>query len=231
MLKIVDLDVFYGGAQVLFGLSLEVKKNEIVSMVGRNGAGKTTLMKTVMGLVRARDGSIEVLGQDITKMPTEKIGKNVGYVPDYKGLFPTLTVLENLQISAYGCGLPLEQAMAILDHFPALKIFLKRRAGTLSGGEQQMLTVARTLLRKSPLILMDEPTQGLAPSIIDVLKKVIAKTREELGIAFLIVEQDITFAAEVAQRTYGLLTGSVVYEGTAKDLIETKAFEKFMVLS
>ncbi len=233
MLKVQNLDVYYGENRALSGVNLEVGKGEIVTVLGRNGAGKSTILRTIIGLVKPRGGSITLNGVDITGLVPEKIAtRGVAYVPDNKRLFPQLTVLENMRVSALGAHVQLESALkdGVLEYFPALKLFLGRKAGTLSGGEQQMLTIARALLRKSALVLMDEPSQGLAPSVIDGLKRAVLDSKKEFGISFLIVEQEIKFATEVAERIYGILNGSVVYEGTAKHFLNTEAYRQFLVI-
>ena len=231
MLKVENLDTYYGGSQVLFGVSLEVKDGEIISVLGRNGAGKTTLIKSIIGLVKSRHGTVKLDGHTLTGRTPEDIARaGVAYVPDDKRLFPYLTVRENLQVSALGTGDPNCSFEFILEYFPALKPFMQRKAGSLSGGEQQMLTIARALMRKPALALMDEPSQGLAPFVVESLKQAILDLNKENNTAFLVVEQEMHFATGVAKRLYGLLTGSVCYEGTTEHFYKTKAYEKFLAV-
>lgn len=234
MLEIQDLDVFYDGAQVLYGVSLAVRKGEIVSLLGRNGAGKSTLLKAIVGFVQPKRGSIKLNGRDITKWPLEKRTKGLGYTPDDKRLFGTLTVLENLQISALGSENPkasLRNLESILNYFPALKGMLKRKAVTLSGGEQQMLNLTRALSRSSGVFLLDEPTSGLAPALRENLSRAIVDLREKVGGSFLIVEQETTIPLKISDRIYGLLNGEIAFEGTPKEAIENKVLEDILMIS
>jgi ABC-type branched-subunit amino acid transport system ATPase component len=233
MLHIRNLHVYYGLSQALYDVSLEVKKGEIVAILGRNGAGKTTLMKTVIGFVKPKQGVIAVNGQNVIDWTPEKRAlSGIAYVPDNKRLFPQLTVWENLSISAIGARIKFspESGDSILGYFPKLNSLLQRKASTLSGGEQQMVALARALLRKPHIVLLDEPSQGLAPLVVDSLKKAILAFKNESKTSFLVVEQEIKFATEVAERIYGLLTGSVVYEGNKKDFLATQAFRKFLTI-
>lgn len=234
MLEIQDLDVSYNGTQVLYGVSLAVRKGEIVSILGRNGAGKSTLLKTIVGFVQPKRGSIKLNGRDITKWSLEKRTKGIGYTPDNKRLFGTLTVLENLQISALGSENPkasLGNLESILNYFPALKGMLKRKAVTLSGGEQQMLNLTRALSRSSGLFLLDEPSVGLAPAICESLSRAIVDLREKVGGSFLIVEQEISIPLKISDRIYGLLNGEIAFEGTPKEAIESKVLEDILMIS
>jgi len=232
MLEIENLDVYYGRNQALFGVTLEVQDGEIVSILGRNGAGKSTLLKSIIGLAKTSKGSIKFDGNILSALSPEKISRSgVAYVPDYKGLFPYLTAKENLQVSAIGSGNPKRSYDFILEYFPQLKPLLDRQADTLSGGEQQQLTIARSLMREAKLVLLDEPTQGMSPNVIEAFKKLILNLNEERGTAFLLVEQEIEFATDVSKRVYGMLTGSICYEGTPEHFYETKAYEKFLVVS
>ena len=234
MLEIQDLDVFYNGTQALYGVSLAVRKGEIVSILGRNGAGKSTLLKAIVGFVQPKRGSIKLEGEDITEWPLEKRTKGLGYTPDNKRLFGRLTVSENLQVSALGSEDPkacLENLESILSYFPALKEMLKRRAVTLSGGEQQMLNLTRALSRGSGLFLLDEPYAGLAPALRESLSRAIFELREKNGSSFLIVEQEITVPLKISDRIYGLLNGKIAFEGTPKEAIENKVLEDILMIS
>jgi len=234
MLEIQDLDVFYGGTQVLFGVSLTVKKGEIVSILGRNGAGKSTLLKSVVGFVTPKQGSIKVDGKDIVHWPLEKRTKGIGYQPDTKRLFGTLTAFENIRVSALGtknAKATMGNVEGILNYFHPIKGMMNRRAATLSGGEQQMLTLTRALAREVGLILLDEPSAGLAPAIRDNLAQAVTDQRDKSGCSFLIVEQEINIPLGISDRIYGLLNGKIAFEGTPKEAVETKAIEDILMIS
>jgi len=234
MLEIQDLDVFYGGTQVLYEISLSVKKGEIVSILGRNGAGKSTLLKSIVGFVPPTRGSIKLEGKDIVKWPLEKRTKGVGYTPDSKRLFGTLTALENLQVSALGSentATTLGNVENILNYFTPLKGLLNRRAATLSGGEQQMLALTRSLVRNAGLFLLDEPSAGLAPAIREELARAITELREKDGSSFLIVEQEIKIPLSISDKIYGLLNGKIAFEGTPQEAIEAHVIEDILMIS
>jgi len=224
MQTILDVDKinsFYGEAHVLHQIQLEVKKGEAVAILGRNGAGKTTLLRSILGLTPAKTGTIRFEGQDITHMPTNEIANlGLGWVPDNRRIFPTLTVRKNLEIaSKKGTDGQIHWDLErVYQHFPALKSLASQKGETLSGGEQQMLSVARTLMGNPSLILLDEPSEGLAPLIVrevmDIIKELTAT-----HLTTVLVEQNSMLALRVCTRVYVLDDGQNVYEGTAEDLL------------
>jgi branched-chain amino acid transport system ATP-binding protein len=224
MQTILDVDKinsFYGEAHVLHQIQLEVKKGEAVAILGRNGAGKTTLLRSILGLTPAKTGTIRFEGQDITHMPTNEIANlGLGWVPDNRRIFPTLTVRKNLEIaSKKGTDGQIHWDLErVYQHFPALKSLANQKGETLSGGEQQMLSVARTLMGNPSLILLDEPSEGLAPLIVrevmDIIKELTAT-----HLTTVLVEQNSMLALRVCTRVYVLDDGQNVYEGTAEDLL------------
>lgn len=220
MLAVEKINTFYGDAQVLFDVSLEIHEGEVVALLGRNGAGKTTAIRSIMGLTPPRRGRVLFKGEEIAGLPPYTIAnKGVGFVPDNRRIFPTLTVKQNLEIARKGGnggrgGWTLDR---IYQHFPKLREIEDRKGDVLSGGEQQMLTIARTLMGNPDLVLLDEPTEGLAPIMIAAVMKVIRELKEK-GETILLVEQNSTLALTVSQRAYILENGHVVYAGPAADL-------------
>ncbi|RLD94705.1 MAG: ABC transporter ATP-binding protein [Aquificota bacterium] len=217
LLKVEDIHTYYGDSYVLQGVSLEVKRGEVVALLGRNGAGKTTTLRTIMGIIKPRRGKILFKGVDITPMPAFKVARmGIGYVPQGRRLFPEMTVLENLKtgMRKKGNGDKLDE---IFDLFPALKDRLSQKASTLSGGEQQALSIARALLTEPEILLLDEPTTGLMPLLVSRLREVIEKLHED-GMAILLVEEKVPFALSVAERLYFMVKGKIAYEGSRRDL-------------
>jgi branched-chain amino acid transport system ATP-binding protein len=219
LLEIRDLDAWYGRAQVLFGVSLAVEAGEAAVLIGRNGAGKSTLMKSVMGLEVERRGTIRFNGVDIIGDPTHRIARRgIGYVPEDRRIFMDLTVSENLAVgrlpSASGAASTPE---AVFDLFPALAAMRERKGGQMSGGEQQMLTIARALMGNPRFLLLDEPSEGLAPVIVEVIAGAIAKLKAR-GVGLLLCEQNLTFARAVANRAFVLDRGHIRFAGTLADL-------------
>ncbi len=210
MLEIRGLDASYGdSSQVLRGIDLDVQPGEVVTLIGRNGAGKTTTLRAIMGDIPRRSGTVRFKGRDIIGLGPERICKlGMGYVPEDRGMFATLSVLENLTIGAplSKDGWPLERIFAL---FPVLKTRSAQKASALSGGEQQMLSIARPLYMGSSFLLLDEPTEGLAPVIIDVIAQVVAQLKAA-GLTVLLVEQNLGFATGVADRHYLIENGSIV---------------------
>jgi branched-chain amino acid transport system ATP-binding protein len=224
MLAVEKIDTFYGDAQVLFGISLEIHEGEVVALLGRNGAGKTTTIRSIMGLTPPRTGRVMFKEEDISGLPPYTIAnRGVGFVPDNRRIFPTLTVRQNLEIARKGGnsgrqGWTLE---GIYKHFPKLREIQDRNGEVLSGGEQQMLTIARTLMGNPDLVLLDEPTEGLSPIMVMEVMKIIRELKEK-GETILLVEQNSTLALTVSQRAYILENGHVVYAGPAEELIGNK---------
>ena len=215
VLQVQGLQTFYGKSHVLHGVDLEVREGEIVALLGRNGAGKTTTLRSVMGLTRARTGAVRMFGETTTAWPPYRIAAlGVGYVPEGRRIFANLTVEENLKV-------PLERPgpwtiARIYGLFPRLQERQANLGRQLSGGEQEMLAIARALLLNPKLLLLDEPSQGLAPRIVQDVFKVVGTMRDE-GIAVLLVEQNVHAAVAIADRAYVLDNGRVAYEGSAAE--------------
>ena len=231
MLKVNHIDVFYGKVQALFDVSLEVSGSDIVSVIGSNGAGKTTLMKTVMGINSPAKGSIEYDGKTISRWPTHRVVKErIVYVPEGREVFSALSVEENLEMGAYSLPLRkgdlkerLERAYAM---FPRLKERYRQAAGSLSGGEQQMLAIARGLMCDPKVLMLDEPSLGLAPVIVDEMFDSIVRINKENKIPIIIVEQNAFMAMYISQKTYVLEVGHVAAQGDSKVLINDPAIKK-----
>ncbi|MDP4106673.1 MAG: ABC transporter ATP-binding protein [Bacillota bacterium] len=229
MLTVKNLQVNYGSVQALKDISIEVKQGEIVTLIGSNGAGKSTLLKTISGLIRPKQGSITFEGKDLTSIPPEKIVSiGISHVPEGRRIFSGMTVMENLRIGAYqrkdkkGIEKDLEEVFSL---FPILKDRKNQDAGTLSGGEQQMLAISRALLAKPKLIILDEPSLGLAPVIIDKVFEFIEKIRDT-GITILLVEQNANLALEVSERAYVLETGEIKLTGESSELLKDEQIMK-----
>lgn len=224
MLKVNDIDVYYGNIQALRGISLEVNEGEIVTLIGANGAGKSTLLKTLSGLLKPKRGSIEYLGAAIDNKPAQSIVKvGISHVPEGRRVFANMTVEENLDLGAYlrkdREGIKRDLAH-VYELFPRLHERRKQISGTLSGGEQQMLAMGRALMSKPKLLLMDEPSMGLAPLMVKNIFNIIETVNKE-GVTVLLVEQNANMALSVANRAYVLETGKIVLSGTAKELQES----------
>jgi urea transport system ATP-binding protein len=218
MLSVEGLDVAYGGSQVLWSVDLDVPDGSVVCLMGRNGVGKTTLLRATMGLLPARAGRVTFDGADITRWsPDRRARAGIGYVPQGREIFPHLTVAENLRMAQLGCGRGdgLDEA---LELFPKLSVLLSRKGGVLSGGEQQMLAIGRALLTKPKLLMLDEPTEGIQPSLILMIEEAIRRIKTELGLAVLLVEQYLDFAERLADSYVILAKGAVVARGDTRDL-------------
>jgi urea transport system ATP-binding protein len=218
MLSVEGLDAAYGESQVLWGVDLRVPPGRVVCLMGRNGVGKTTLLRAIMGLLPARGGRIAFDGAGITTWsPDRRARAGIGYVPQGREIFPHLTVAENLEMALVGCRRAhgLDDA---LDLFPALRPLLGRRGGVLSGGEQQMLAIGRALLTRPKLLMLDEPTEGIQPSIILEIEEAIRRIRNDLGLAVLLVEQYLDFAEQLADEYVIMAKGAVVATGATTDL-------------
>ena len=207
----------YGPSRVLHGVSLEAKAGEVVSLLGRNGAGKSTTLKAIMSLVEVTSGAVRFDGRDITRTPTHEISRlGVGYVPEDRRIFGDLTVAENLIVGEQGSGG--WTVARVYAFFPKLGAMARRRAGSLSGGEQQMLTVARTLMGNPRLLLLDEPSEGLAPVVVRALGEQIAALKRE-GLTIVLSEQNLKFAARLADRAYIIERGVIRFGGAMADLL------------
>lgn len=228
MLKVNGVDNFYGKVQVLHDLSIQVGEQSIVSIIGANGAGKTTLMKTIVGALKPNKGNIQFCSKDITKLPTHKIVlEGITYVPEGLKIFPELTVQENLEMGAYvRKGLSKTQLNneleELYDIFPRLKERIKQLGGTLSGGEQQMLAIARGLMRQPKLLMLDEPSLGLAPIIVDEVFSAITRINKERKLPILLVEQNAYAAMEISDFTYVLELGRITQSGKSQDLLHSE---------
>ncbi|MCH3913984.1 MAG: ABC transporter ATP-binding protein [Acidaminococcaceae bacterium] len=223
MLKVDNLVVSYGGIEALKGISLEVPDGEIVTIIGANGAGKSTLLRSIIGLVKTKSGSIKYNEKELTGLNSQAIvAQGISLVPEGRRVFPNLSVLENLQIGAYmrkdSAGIQ-KDIEAIYEKFPRLQERNWQMAGTLSGGEQQMLAVGRAMMSRPKLLLMDEPSLGLAPLIIKNIFTIIQQLNKE-GITVLLIEQNANMALKVAHRAYVLETGNITMTGTGKELLE-----------
>jgi urea transport system ATP-binding protein len=218
MLAVERLDVAYGGSQVLWGVDLTVGVGQIVCLMGRNGVGKTTLLRTVMGLLPVRAGKVTFDGDDITRWSADRRARaGIGYVPQGREIFPHLSVEENLRVAQLGCGRG-NGMDDVLDLFPALRRLLTRKGGVLSGGEQQMLAIGRALLTRPKLLILDEPTEGIQPSIILEIEESVRRIKRDLGLAVLLVEQYLDFAERLADGYVIMAKGSVVAAGETREL-------------
>ena len=225
MLEVDKINVYYGDIHILWDVSFKVNKGELVSIVGSNGAGKTTILKTVCGILHPRTGTIKFLGQEIHSLPPEKIVElGVTLIPEGRRLFTQMTVEENLLIGAYNKRArdSIEDSLEwVFQLFPILKERRKQMAGTLSGGEQQMLAIARGLMSKPKLLMLDEPSLGLAPKLVVTIFKTIEELKKE-GITLLLVEQNVYLALQTANRAYVLENGRIVLSGKSSDLLHDK---------
>ncbi|HMN80412.1 MAG TPA: ABC transporter ATP-binding protein [Burkholderiaceae bacterium] len=219
MLAIAGLHAYYGKSHVLHGVDLQVRKGEIVSLLGRNGVGRSTMVKAVMGLVDC-SGSIDFAGRQLVgRKPFEIAQLGLGYVPENRDIFPTLTVAQNLVLGQKGRHAGTWKLDDMYRMFPRLKEREHTQAGVLSGGEQQMLTLCRTLMGDPELIMIDEPTEGLAPKIVEQVGEFLKELKNR-GISVLLVEQKLAIALEISQRVYVMGHGHIVFEGTPQDLRE-----------
>ncbi len=229
MLELHDVHSFYGNIEALKGISLTVEKGEIVTLIGANGAGKTTTLRTITGLIKPRQGTVILEGEDLTKFkPHEIVYKGVSMVPEGRGIFARLTVAENLDLGAYsrndkqGIKADLER---VYELFPRLKERRNQVAGTLSGGEQQMLAIGRALMARPPLLLLDEPSMGLAPVLVELIFDTIVDINKQ-GTTILLVEQNALMALSIAHRGYVLRTGEIVLADTAENLRTNEMVQK-----
>ncbi len=226
ILEIKKLEVCYGGLKVIHGINLAVEKGEIVALIGANGAGKTTILRTISGLLRPTTGSIHFEGQDISRLKPHKIViAGISHVPERRGIFANLTVLENLKMGAYHRKLGASDLDEVYALFPRLKERFKQIAGTLSGGEQQMLAISRALLSRPKLMILDEPSLGLAPQITHAIFETIKKINLT-GTTVLLVEQNAYAALKVSHRGYCMEVGSIVLEDTGQALLKNDQVRK-----
>jgi len=230
LLKISNLNAYYGDVQVLYDVNLEVNDREIVTILGSNGAGKTTLMKTICGVETTRSGTIEFDGENLMKVPAHKlVTKGITLTPEGRHLFPELTVKENLLLGAYSSKdkkATKDTYDWVISLFPRLKERLIQYAGTMSGGEQQMCAIGRVLMSNPKFLMLDEPSLGLAPNIVDSVFDVIKKINEEKGITIIVVEQNANIALQTADRGYVLENGSINMSGNAKEMLESPDIQK-----
>lgn len=228
MLRLENLQVAYGDIQVLWGVSLEVPKNSIVALLGSNGAGKTTTLKTALGMLRPKQGRVFFQGNDITRKPTHAIINTGLYlVPEWRGTFSTMTVLENLELGAFPTRARSEKnttLQRVFEIFPRLHERQSQSAGTLSGGERQMLAIGRALMARPEMLILDEPSLGLAPLIVANIFEVIQRIRAE-GMTILVVEQNVPKALEISDYAYVLENGAIVGEGTSASLMKDKQIQ------
>ena len=230
ILEVNDLNVYYGAIHAIKNISFEIKKGEIVTLIGANGAGKTSTLHAVSGLLPLKSGEVSLNGVNITGMEAHKlVTKGMAHVPEGRRIFTELTVLENLEMGAYtrndkdGIKDDLEKMFVL---FPRLAERKKQLAGTMSGGEQQMLAIARALMSKPTILLMDEPSRGLAPLLVQEIFKIIERINKEEGVTILLVEQNAHMALSVANRAYVLETGEIIKEGAGKDLLDDPDIKK-----
>jgi len=227
LLRLESVDTYYGQIHILQGLNLEVLPGELVCLLGGNASGKSTTLKTVLGIVQPRNGSVHFDGEDVTSRSTSyRIGKGIAIVPENRRLFGPMTVLENLQMGAYLHGSGTKEAFdRVYDLFPLLRDRRSQLAGTLSGGEQQMVAMGRALMARPKLLLMDEPSMGLAPILVERNFEIIQQVHES-GVAVLVVEQNANVSLSIADRGYVLSTGRLVLEGPAAELREHEELRK-----
>jgi branched-chain amino acid transport system ATP-binding protein len=222
MFKVVDIHTYYGDSYVLQGVSLEIAKEQVVALLGRNGVGKTTLIRSIAGFTPARRGQILFRGRDITRLAAYKIIRlRIGLVPQGRRIFPSLSVKENLSIAARGSGEKGWDFEKVYALFPRLEERRNQRASTLSGGEQQMLAIARALISNPLFLLMDEPTEGLAPVLVREVGDVILRLKKE-GLSIFVVEQNLSFAKKIADYAHVMSKGKIVYSSTPGELWENR---------
>jgi branched-chain amino acid transport system ATP-binding protein len=229
VLKITNLETKYGRITALQSINIQIEPQEIVAVLGANGAGKTTLLNTISGVLRPAKGTIHFLGQEITKMPPHRIAQmGIVHVEEGAGIFTRMTVQENLQMGAFlkSTKTRISQRMdEIYERFPALKLRSKRPAGTLSGGERQQLAIGRALMASPKLLMMDEPSMGLAPLVVSQIFKIVQEIKKE-GITVLLVEQNVRKTLQVADRAYVLQLGKIAHQGTAQGLIDDSILQE-----
>jgi len=231
ILLVEDLHVLYGPSRILQGVTISVGVGEVVCVLGRNGVGKTTLLRGLMRLTPPRSGRVDFMDQDISKMKPYQIARlGIGYVPQGRQIFPELTVSENLTLGAVGRPGRNPDTGLIFERFPILKERLSQKGGTLSGGEQQMLAVARGLIGEPRLMLLDEPSEGLQPSLVPELMSTLKEVNETLGISILLVEQNLDLAFGLASRGYIMEKGRMVVEGGVDELGQEEIIRRHLAV-
>ncbi|MBM3505667.1 MAG: ABC transporter ATP-binding protein [Alphaproteobacteria bacterium] len=232
MLRVAAIHAAYGSVPVLNGIDLGLERGEILALLGRNGVGKTTLMRVLIGVLKATSGTIELAGQEVSRLAPHRIAHlGIAYVPQGRGIFPRLSVLENLKVGTRARGdgkeiVPEE----IFVYFPVLKARLTQTGGTLSGGEQQMLAFARALCGAPKVMLLDEPSEGIQPNIVQELGRLIATFASERGIAVILVEQNIDLALQVAHRATIMEKGRIVHEGRPEELRDEAVLRRYLAI-
>ncbi|MEJ2374725.1 MAG: urea ABC transporter ATP-binding subunit UrtE [Pseudolabrys sp.] len=223
MLELIDVDAFYGNSRALQSVSMQIRDKELLSVLGRNGVGKTTLLRTIIGLMDRMTGELRLDDQDIARVPTDERAKiGIAYVPQGRGILPNFTVRENLYLGLF--ARPIQTTVIddfVFELFPMLKEFLSRLGGNLSGGQQQQLAIARALLTEPKIILLDEPTEGIQPSIVEEIEEVILKLNREHGIAAILVEQNVAFARRASQRFVIMERGTIAAQGDIGELTDS----------
>ncbi len=230
MIRVENLNAGYKELHVLFDINAEMPRNKITTIVGPNGSGKSTLLKAIFGLATIYSGSVRMDGKDITRVPPhEKARLGLAYLPQIENVFVNLTVMENLKIAGYTLEKrELDERIKVaLDFFPELKYYTNRKAGTLSGGERQFLAIAMALVKNAKVIMLDEPTAQLSPKLAEVVFQKIVDLRDSLNLTVILVEQNAKRALEISDKAYMLISGRVIFEGNARDLLEHEKFERY----
>jgi urea transport system ATP-binding protein len=233
VLEVKNLHVYYGESHILHGINFSIRNGEFVGVIGRNGVGKTTFMKSIIGLLKVRNGSIVFKNQEIENRPPYEISRlGIGYVPQGREIFPGLTVLENLKVASLWKGRKEKKYSfdLVFDFFPALKTKLHQKGGTLSGGEQQMLAIGRGLLTSPDLLLLDEPTEGIQPSIVQEIEDRLKTINEKLGLSIILVEQNLELIFRLVSRSYLMEKGHIIREGTSYELGDDDLIKKYLAI-
>lgn len=234
LLRVKDLHVYYGESHILHGINISVNRGEFIGVIGRNGVGKTTFLKSIIGLLKARHGSVIFKDLEITNQPPYEVSKRgISYVPQGREIFPGLTVLENLKLGFLAKrkrGKNKYDFDLIFDFFPVLKRRLNQKGGTLSGGEQQMLAIGRGLLADPELLLLDEPTEGIQPSIVQEIKDRLKFMNQKLGLSIILVEQNLELTFQLVNRSYLIEKGQIIKEGPPDELKDDDLIKKHLAV-